>query len=463
MKSKKTIWVVDDDQSIRWVVEKALSGSDRQIRCFEDGDQALKALEVSHPDLVITDLRMPHASGQVLLETFSEKAPTVPVVVMTAYSDLDTTVGAFAGGAYEYLPKPFDLDEMSAVVERALQANAQPSSGAIEAGPEQILIGESPVMQQLFRHIGRLSRSELSVLITGETGTGKELIARALHEHSPRSKEPFIGLNTAAIPRDLLESELFGHERGAFTGATQRHHGRFEQAQGGTLFLDEIGDMPGNLQTRLLRVLAEGEFYRVGGRELITVDVRVIAATHQDLRAKVKSKTFREDLYHRLNVVELIAPPLRERGADVQLLADRFLNEAAAEMQVDLKQLAGDARRELPGQDWPGNVRELRNLCRRLTVMTAGPTIHVSDIVDGRVSEAHQGSAENWEAGFLAWLDGQFEANTERLLAGAQDRLQALMLRAALNRTGGRRQEAAKLLGCGRNTLTRRLRELGLE
>ena len=382
---------------------------------------------------------------------------------MTAYSDLETTVDAFSGGAYEYLPKPFDLDQMSAVVDRALQALKPPPSGAIQAGPEQILLGESVPMQQLFRHIGRLSRSRLSVLISGETGSGKELIALALHQHSPRSAGPFIGLNTAAIPQDLLESELFGHERGAFTGAAQRHLGRFEQAQGGTLFLDEIGDMPAHLQTRLLRVLAEGEFYRVGGRELITIDVRVIAATHQDLRARVKNKMFREDLYHRLNVVELLAPPLRARGADVQLLADRFLQDAALEMQVECKHLTAEVRRHLAGYAWPGNVRELRNLCRRLTAMTAGPVIQMADIVDGRGAEARPAKEQSWETLFGLWLEEQFELGTENLLAQAQNQMQAVMLRAALQRTGGHRQAAARLLGCGRNTLTRRLRELGIE
>jgi two-component system nitrogen regulation response regulator GlnG len=352
---------------------------------------------------------------------------------------------------------------MAAVVERALQTQEQPQDEALEAGPEQLLLGGSAPMQQLFRHIGRLSRSRLSVLITGETGTGKELIAQALHQHSPRSQGPFIGLNTAAIPQDLLESELFGHERGAFTGASQRHLGRFEQAQGGTLFLDEIGDMPGHLQTRLLRVLAEGEFYRVGGRELITVDVRVIAATHQDLRQRVKSKTFREDLYHRLNVVELLAPPLRARGADVQLLADRFLYEAAQEMQAEVKHLTADARSHLAACAWPGNVRELRNLCRRLTVMAAGPSIQIEDIVSGTNADDPATSVENWETGFLVWLEEQFELGTEKLLARAQDQVQAVMLKAALRRTGGHRQAAARLLGCGRNTLTRRLHELGIE
>jgi two-component system nitrogen regulation response regulator GlnG len=456
----RTIWIVDDDPSIRFVLERALTRPDTHLESFPDASTALDAAQVGLPDLVLTDIRMPGKSGLELLDWLAENAPQVPVVVMTAYSDLDTTVTAYARGAHEYLPKPFDIDELLTLTERALE-KSEPDLQTRALGSEELL-GDSPVMQQTFRSIGRLARSRLGVLISGETGTGKELIARALHRHSPRGHGPFIALNTAAIPAELLESELFGHEKGAFTGAQQRHRGRFEQANGGTLFLDEIGDMPASLQTRLLRVLAEGEFYRVGGHELIKVDVRVVTATHQDLRQRVRDGSFREDLFHRLDVVQINAPPLRERGQDVLLLAETFLGQAAAETALEPRRLDAASREMLMAHAWPGNVRELKNLCWRLTVMAPGPVIRAEDLGALLQEAAADQTGSDWQSGFERWFRGQLDDPDERLMNLTQDRLQAIMLRLALEKTGGRREAAAQLLGCGRNTLTRRLKELGI-
>ncbi|MDJ0655252.1 MAG: nitrogen regulation protein NR(I) [Xanthomonadales bacterium] len=458
----RDIWVVDDDESIRWVLRRALSRDDWKVTCFSDGESALLAGEKSWPDLIIADIRMPGVDGFGLLEKVSDKAPELPVIVMTAYSDLDTTVRAFAGGAYEYLAKPFDIDEVSTAVERALEQ--QPEARAEDDQLSAELLGESAAMQDIFRQIGRLSRSHLSVLVTGETGTGKELIARALHRLGPRKDGPFVALNTAAVPQELLESELFGHEKGAFTGAQSQHQGRFEQANGGTLFLDEIGDMPASLQTRLLRVLAEHQFYRVGGRHLIEVDVRVIAATHQDLSVRVADGDFREDLFHRLNVVQIRVPPLRERGNDVLLLARMFLARAAAESGLENKQISSGAEQLLLDYHWPGNVRELENLCRSLTVMKPGPVLKAADLRE-RMALMSGGSQDSmdWESVFKRWFSTRLDQNPERLMGDTQDHVQELMIRAALGRTGGRKEAAARLLGCGRNTLTRRMAALGME
>jgi two-component system nitrogen regulation response regulator GlnG len=391
------------------------------------------------------------------------------VIIMTAHSDLDSAVSAYQGGAFEYLPKPFDVDEAIELVNRAIQHSRTmlqgqaPESGTHEEAPE--IIGEAASMQEVFRAIGRLARSKITVLINGESGTGKELVARALHRHSPRASKPFIALNTAAIPRDLLESELFGHERGAFTGAQSARSGRFEQADGGTLFLDEIGDMPAELQTRLLRVLADGEFYRVGGHSPTKVDVRIIAATHQDLEQRVKDGQFREDLFHRLNVIRVHMPPLRERQEDIPLLAKHFLAEAAKELNMETKQLDEETARYLSGQEWPGNVRELENSCRWLTVMSPGQTIHMEDLpAELKAAKSTQTTDDDWEAGLRRWADQRFAQGEQSLLTDdAVLRFERALIEVALKHTAGRRQDAAKLLGWGRNTLTRKIKELGME
>src|ERR1700722_9481945 len=380
MNTNLRVWLVDDDASIRWVLERALRNDGMAPRAFDAAEPALDALRRESPDVLITDIRMPGASGLELLRLIRDARPALPVIVMTAHSDLGSAVSAYEGGACEYLPKPFDIDKAVALVRRA--ANGAAQSGADAAGAARIpeLLGRAPAMQQVFRAIGRLARSSVTVLITGESGTGKELVARALHDHSPRAGKPFIALNTSAIPADLLESELFGHEKGAFTGADSQRRGRFEQADGGTLFLDEIGDMSTPLQTRLLRVLAEGEFYRVGGQTPIRVDVRVIAATHQNLQDRVRSGLFREDLFHRLNVIRIELPPLRARPEDVGDLLEHYMRVAAQELGVEPKLLTQDARDKLSTYSWPGNVRELVNLCRRFTVLAPGNEIRAEDL-----------------------------------------------------------------------------------
>ena len=451
---RRVVWLVDDDRSIRFVLEKAFAGAGFMVESFDAAEPALRALGSRSPDLVFTDVRMPGMDGMAFMEKLSQRAPQVPVVVMSAYTDLPSTVAAFHRGAFDYLPKPFDIDS---AIDMARRATAREAPAADTDWSDEGLVGDTPAMREVFRAIGKLSRADLSVLITGETGTGKELIARALHRHSPRSKGPFIALNTAAIAPELLESELFGHEQGAFTGATRRHQGRFEQAERGTLFLDEIGDMPIGLQTRLLRVLAEGEFYRVGGRELIRADVRVIAATHQDLRGKVERGEFRADLLHRLDVMRIHLPALRERAADVPRLADRFLVETAREMRVSPKHLSVDAVRALTRYGWPGNVRELRNLCQRLVLMAPGSQILSGDLPE----EVRKSQVAPVEAGWLKpladWARQQLELDQPDLLEAAKASLEQVLFDEALKVTGGDRQHAAKRLGCGRNTLTRKL------
>ena len=459
-----TVWVIDDDQSIRWVLEKALQGAGMEVSSFSSASGILETLAQSRPDVLITDVRMPGIDGLELLQQIQDHYPDLPVIVITAHSDLDSAVSAYQGGAFEYLPKPFDIDEAVELTRRAAEHGRSQLGAARPDEPAGVpeIIGEAPAMQEVFRAIGRLSRSNITVLINGESGTGKELVARALHRHSPRAGEPFVALNMAAIPRDLLESELFGHERGAFTGAQNRRVGRFEQADQGTLFLDEIGDMPAELQTRLLRVLADGEFYRVGGHTPIKVDVRIIAATHQDLERRVKEGLFREDLFHRLNVIRIHLPSLRERREDIPLLMKHFLAQAAAELDVETKNLHPDTETYLKGLDWPGNVRQLENLCRWLTVMASGQEIRIDDLPVELRRPAGSGPvpAEGWEAALRRWADQRLASGEEGLLNEALPAFERVMIEAALARTGGRRQDAARLLGWGRNTLTRKIREL---
>ncbi len=465
MESSKNIWIVDDDKSIRWVLEKAFTKAGLSPRCFKDPTQVLAELENEHPDVVISDIRMQNMDGISLLEKLKQRVPDIPVIIMTAYSDLDRAVSAFREGAFEYLSKPFDVDEIVGLANRALSEQQQGSSTseAIDLNDVSEIIGSAPAMQEVFRAIARLSGSNLSVLITGESGTGKELVARALHLHSPRAEKPFIALNTAAIPRELLESEFFGHEKGAFTGAVARRTGRFEQADNGTLFLDEIGDMPADLQTRLLRVLADGEFYRVGGHTPIKVDVRIIAATHQAIEERVKEGTFREDLLHRLNVIRVHVPPLKERPEDIVELLNHFLNLAAAELNIERKNLLPDTEKFLLNAEWTGNVRQLENFCRWVTVMAPGRDIHVDDLPpELRESVNSERTYSDWEAGLFNWINTNIENGGTNLLGEALPKFERIMIEAALQQTGGKRQEAAKLLGWGRNTLTRKIKELGL-
>jgi two-component system nitrogen regulation response regulator GlnG len=463
---RKSVWIVDDDKSIRWVLEKALSGADMDVQSFDAPDKFLSRFQMERPDVIITDVRMPGMDGISLLDAVKRREPQVPVIVMTAYSDLDRAVSAFQGGAYEYLSKPFDVDEVISLVKRALRPEhgaRRQDSAENESGSTGI-IGSAQAMQEVFRAIGRLSRSNLTVLITGESGTGKELVAQALHRHSPRSGKAFIALNTAAIPRELLESELFGHERGAFTGANAQRIGRFEQADEGTLFLDEIGDMPAELQTRLLRVLADGEFYRVGGHTPVKVDVRVIAATHQNLEQRVRDGIFREDLFHRLNVIRVHVPALRERRSDIPLLIDHFLKRAADELAVDPKRVLPATQVYLNGLQWPGNVRQLENFCRWVTVMASGNEIHLEDLPpELREAAAEPGKAVDWESTLRRWVETNLVQGETELLNDAVPRFERIMIEEALRRSGGRRQDAARLLGWGRNTLTRKIKSLGLD
>ncbi len=462
------IWVIDDDRSIRWVLERALTQAGMVVTVFESGAEAMARLSVEQPQVVVSDIRMPEMDGLSLLENISARHPQLPVIIMTAYSDLESTVSAYQGGAFEYLPKPFDVDEAVALVRRALgrqgqeierSAPADDSANAVGG-----IVGSAPAMQEVFRAIGRLSRSNITVLITGESGTGKELVARALHRHSPRTNAPFIALNTAAIPRELLESELFGHERGAFTGAQRQRRGRFEQADSGTLFLDEIGDMPPELQTRLLRVLADGEFYRVGGHLPVRVDVRIIAATHQNLESRVRDRSFREDLYHRLNVIRVHVPALRDRCEDIVPLLRHFLSAAAEELGAATKILTGDVERYLTTMAWPGNVRQLENLCRWLTVMASGNEIQLADLPpELRDNPQSVPGDDDWQAQLRRWAEHYLATGKNALLDAAVPRFEQVMIETALNASGGRRQDAARLLGWGRNTLTRKIKEHGLQ
>ncbi len=462
----KAVWIVDDDRSIRWVLEKALAREGIPYKTFSTAYEVLQALAVSEPQVLVSDIRMPGESGLALLSKVKEQFPQIPVIIMTAYSDLDSAVAAFQGGAFEYLPKPFDIDHALALIRRATTetAVAAPSTATVAETPE--ILGQAPAMQEVFRAIGRLSQSNTTVMITGESGTGKELVARALHRHSPRAAMPFVAINTAAIPKDLLESELFGHERGSFTGAQALRRGRFEQAESGTLFLDEIGDMPADLQVRLLRVLADGEYYRVGGHAPLRANVRIIAATHQNLEERVRLGLFREDLMHRLNVVRLRLPPLRERPDDIAPLARHFLLKSARDLSVEPKTLSPEALKALALFPFPGNVRQLENICHWLTVMAPGQRVDVGDLPP----EVREAPVAAGEAAESDWHEALDRALTQALARGERnvgDRLEQefekTLIRRALAHTGGHRMEAAAWLGWGRNTLTRKIQELGLE
>ncbi|WP_413285452.1 nitrogen regulation protein NR(I) [Vibrio sp. MA40-2] len=467
--SKGYVWVVDDDSSIRWVMEKTLSSANIKCETFADAESVLMALEREAPDVLVSDIRMPGMDGLDLLNQVHSRYPDLPVIIMTAHSDLDAAVNAYQKGAFEYLPKPFDIDETLTLVERAIvhsheqKKEASPDDAFASETPE--IIGEAPAMQEVFRAIGRLSRSSISVLINGESGTGKELVAHALHRHSPRAQRPFIALNMAAIPKDLIESELFGHEKGAFTGANNVRQGRFEQANGGTLFLDEIGDMPLDIQTRLLRVLADGQFYRVGGHQAIKVDVRIVAATHQNLEQLVHEGGFREDLFHRLNVIRVQIPALRDRKQDIEKLTLHFLVRAAEELGVEIKSLHSSTVEALKRLAWPGNVRQLENICRWLTVMASGSEVLPSDLptelLEEKTITSTSGSG-SWQAQLETWAQNALNSGETELLSYALPEFERILLKAALQHTNGHKQEAAKVLGWGRNTLTRKLKELDI-
>ena len=458
----KPVWVVDDDRSIRWVFEKALTREGIPFKTFAQASDALAELDQGPPQVLVSDIRMPGTSGLELLQAVKQRCPNLPVIVMTAYSDLESAVAAFQGGAYEYLPKPFDVDQAVDLIRRALDESLREDQGedTPQASPE--ILGQAQSMQEVFRAIGRLSQSTATVLITGESGSGKELVAQALHRHSPRAAKPFIAINTAAMPKDLLESELFGHERGAFTGAQAMRRGRFEQAEGGTLFLDEIGDMPAELQTRLLRVLSDGTFYRVGGHQPIRANVRVIAATHQDLDARVKQGLFREDLYHRLNVIRLRLPSLRERREDIPLLARYFLAKSARDLGVEAKRLSDAAMAYLAGQSFPGNVRQLENICHWLTVMAPTQVIEAGDLPAELRTEAPVAETD-WLRALAHEVERMLARGESSIMESLATRFEKTLIAKALAHTGGRRIEAANLLGIGRNTITRKIAELGLE
>ncbi|MBM3341020.1 MAG: nitrogen regulation protein NR(I) [Betaproteobacteria bacterium] len=461
--SLNPVWIVDDDRSIRWVFEKALAREGIAHRTFESAQDALRALATETPRVVVSDIRMPGESGLTLLQKVREKHATLPVIIMTAYSDLGNAVTAFQGGAYEYLPKPFDVDDAVELIRRSMNESQadQAAPETPEAAPE--ILGQAPSMQNVFRAIGRLAQSNATVLITGESGTGKELVASALHRHSPRAKQPFIAINTAAIPKELLESELFGHERGAFTGAQTTRRGRFEQAEGGTLFLDEIGDMPAELQTRLLRVLSDGNYYRVGGHQPIKANVRVIAATHQDLEARVKQGMFREDLFHRLNVIRLRLPSLRERREDIPLLARHFLRKSAAELSVESKRFSEGVLKYLTAMEFPGNVRQLENLCHWLTVMAPAAQIEIEDLPPEVRGDAPAAPDQNWVSALEREAQVRLARGETRIMDELTNQFEKALILRALAQTGGRRIEAAHLLGIGRNTLTRKVQELGID
>lgn len=483
MPSSELVWIIDDDQSIRWVLDKALAQADLHTCVFDSAEAALAKLAKAPPSAILTDIRMPGMDGLGLLAQVRQTCPQVPVIIMTAHSDLDSAIQSYQGGAFEYLPKPFDVDEAVALVRRAL-AHAREARAALDNHSATAsadiqtdgLIGEAPAMQEVFRTIGRLSQSHITVLINGASGTGKELVAQALHRHSPRRAAPFIALNMAAIPRDLIESELFGHERGAFTGATAQRQGRFEQAQGGTLFLDEIGDMPLEAQTRLLRVLSEGSFHRVGGHTAIRADVRIIAATHQNLEMLVRQGRFREDLFYRLNVIRIQLPTLSERREDIPRLAAFFLQQSARELGMAPRTLSPQVQQHLAQWDWPGNVRQLENVCRWITVMAASREVHLSDLpldvqqAPKAAAEGLPGNADNagtapitWEHALGQWASNALRQGQGDLLQQALPAFERIMITTALRHTAGGRRDAAQLLGWGRNTLTRKIKELGLE
>ena len=468
MSNNGNIWVVDDERSIRWVLEKALTQNGWAVECFESAEQLLEQLQVSTPQAVITDIRMPGTDGLELLNTLKDSHPGLPVIVMTAHSDLDSAVTSIQGGAFEYLPKPFEVDEAVAVVGRALAQTQQTMTEEPPPKEDPVeIIGKAPAMQEVFRAIGRLSKSNVSVLLDGQSGTGKERVAHALHKHSIRADKPFIPLNMAAIPHDLVESELFGHEKGAFTGANQKRTGRFEQAEGGTLFLDEIGDMPPETQTRLLRVLSDSEYYRVGGIEPLKANVRIIAATHQKLEELVAENKFREDLFHRLNVIRIHLPTLSERREDIPALAGHFLVQAANEIDEEPKRLRPETMEYLSELPWPGNVRQLENACRWIAVMATAQEVMIEDLppelLQGKPNQSTGGI--DWERALRSWTSGRLSAlepGDTGILHDALPRFERIMIQEALKQTGGRKREASKLLGWGRNTLTRKISDLGM-
>ncbi|MFW1678416.1 nitrogen regulation protein NR(I) [Pontibacter sp. JAM-7] len=461
------VWIVDDDRSIRWVLEKALSSAGVDTESFDNADSAIRRLDMDTPDTIISDIRMPGTDGLGLLDFIQDNCPQVPVIIMTAHSDLDSAVASYQGGGFEYLPKPFDVDDAVNLVKRALAHAMEQRGSEIEQIDEDTteIIGEAPAMQEVFRAIGRLSQSNITVLINGESGTGKELVAHALHKHSPRREKAFIPLNMAAIPHDLIESELFGHEKGAFTGAAAARRGRFEQADGGTLFLDEIGDMPADAQTRLLRVLADSEFYRVGGHTPVKVDVRIIAATHQNLEKLVEQGRFREDLFHRLNVIRVRLPKLAERREDIPRLSRYFLKQSGEELNVEPKTLTPETEAYMCNLAWPGNVRQLENTCRWLTVMATGREVLVEDLPPELMARTQEQAVtgSNWEHSLRNWADQQLSLGQSDLLDTAVPAFERIMIETALKHTAGRRRDAAELLGWGRNTLTRKIKELGME
>ncbi|HMO48169.1 MAG TPA: nitrogen regulation protein NR(I) [Rubrivivax sp.] len=495
----KPIWIVDDDHSIRFVLEKALAREQFAVRSFASAREVLAALDGDEPQVMVSDIRMPGGSGIDLLAKVKERLPGLPVIIMTAYSDLDSAVSAFQGGAFEYLPKPFDVPKAVELIRRAVEESLREEVRDAASAPMPEMLGQAPAMQDVFRAIGRLSQSTVTVMITGESGSGKELVARALHKHSPRSSGPFVAINTAAIPKDLLESELFGHERGAFTGAQTMRRGRFEQADGGTLFLDEIGDMPFDLQTRLLRVLSDGQFYRVGGHQPLKSNVRVIAATHQNLEERVRAGSFREDLFHRLNVIRLRLPPLRERREDIAMLTRFFLHKSAKDLGVDAKRITDEALQRLLAFDFPGNVRQLENLCHWLTVMAPSQVVEAKDLppelltredaaprpapsaaeaarvpqaeapagpsagADAAIAAAAPAAASAWLADLQREARGLLEAGAPEVWDTLSRKFEGLMIHTALELTRGRRIEAAHKLGIGRNTITRKIQELGLD
>ena len=456
----KSVWVVDDDESIRWVLEKGLSDGGMDVQTFDSANKVIKKLETENPHLILTDIRMPGPSGIDLLDKVKELRPDIPVIIMTAHSDLDSAVESYEHGAWEYLPKPFDIEEALSMVKRATSADEINKEEPTETQAE--VIGEAPAMQEVFRAIGKLSNSNSTVLLNGESGTGKELVARALYQHSPRKDKTFIALNMADIPKELLEAELFGHEKGAFTGADERRIGRFEQADGGTLFLDEIGDMQLETQTRLLRVLSNGEFYRVGGREPIKVDVRIITATHQNIEDLVKAGNFREDLFHRLNVIKLSLPKLNERKEDIPTLVKHFFQRSSDELVEEKKYLSAEVEDYFMTLSWPGNVRQLENTCRWLTVMSPTREVKLEDLPDDLKVENIE-NMNDWTKVLQTWSENYLAKGNNNLLEEAIPDFEKTIIKVALNKTMGRKKEAAELLGWGRNTLTRKIKELGLD
>ncbi|MFT6407327.1 MAG: two-component system nitrogen regulation response regulator GlnG [Arenicella sp.] len=457
------VWIVDDDSSIRWVLARALRAEGFDVTDFEDAESALNHLQNDSPEVLMTDIRMPGMSGLELAKILHQEHSDIPVIVMTAHTDLDSALASYQSGAFEYLPKPFDLDEAVRLVHRAAEPNGSEVSYEEELGEEVDIIGEAPAMQEVFRAIGRLAKSNINVMVCGQSGTGKELVANALHHNSPRTNKSFVAINIAAIPAELLESELFGHEKGSFTGAQAQRKGRFEQADGGTLFLDEIGEMSADLQTRLLRVLSDRRFYRVGGRDLVSVDVRVLAATNRDLEKQVEQGHFREDLYHRLNVIRINIPSLRERSEDVPLLAKRFLRTSAEELQVEMKVLSDQALVKMMTYDWPGNVRQLENICRWITVMAPAKSVSVEDLPKELLGLSAEVVAQDWESALAKLVRQKLNMGQQDVLEDLLKRFEGVMLKVALDHTSGHRQNAAKLLGWGRNTLTRKLKDSGLD